>query len=273
MAQRVPKQVKPAEQRRSEAALELVDFRPVSIARVSDDVVEQIRRLIIDRRLAEGARLPSERDLAKALLASRATVSQALRMLSVMGMIEIRRGSGAYVLRNPESMVSASVDLMLDLNPASIPQLTHLRAWLELAGTQQAVHCATDNDLHEIEVALKRLAEAGSDSALWIAADMSFHAKVVKASGNSYLTTVFDSIHGLVNSVNYKNWVERNESLPFLSRAQLGKQQALHTAIFEALRRRDPAAAAQAVCAHHRAMLSHLGVKEPISFEKLIAEF
>lgn len=96
-------------------------------SRVSDEVAEEIRRLIEAEHLAEGTRLPSERDLAERFGASRPMVSQALRMLSLMGLVEIRRGSGAYVLRRPQTMVTASVTLMLDLDHGSVGELADLR--------------------------------------------------------------------------------------------------------------------------------------------------
>ena len=61
------------------------------------DIATQIQRLITTGDLPEGARLPSERDLAGIFATSRPTVSQAIRILVVRGLIESRRGSGAYV--------------------------------------------------------------------------------------------------------------------------------------------------------------------------------
>src|SRR5215831_11929140 len=98
------------------AAASLAGIQPVSSRRVSEQVADQIRGLITRDRLAEGDRLPPERDLAELFGVSRPMISQALRMLSLMGLVEIRQGSGAFVLRRPQDMVAASVSLMLDLD-------------------------------------------------------------------------------------------------------------------------------------------------------------
>src|SRR5215469_15380518 len=119
-------------------AVPLPGISPVATARRSDDVAAQIRNLIIREQLAEGARLPAERDLAARFGASRPTVSQALRSLSLMGLVEIRHGSGAYVVRRPESLVAMSVNLMLDLDRDSAGHLMTLRLWLEEAGVREA---------------------------------------------------------------------------------------------------------------------------------------
>lgn len=55
-----------------------------------------------------------------------------------MGLVEIRHGSGAYVVRRPEAMVTASVNLMLDLDRQSVDHLTQLRLWLEGIGIREA---------------------------------------------------------------------------------------------------------------------------------------
>src|SRR5215469_16394558 len=120
-------------------AADLAGLQPVSPRRVSDQVADQIRLLITRERLGEGERLPAERDLAERFGVSRPMVSQALRMLSLMGLVEIRQGSGAYVLRRPQEMVTASVGLMLDLDAGSLDDLAELRLWLETLG---AVHAA-----------------------------------------------------------------------------------------------------------------------------------
>src|ERR1700758_3770295 len=155
-------------------AVELSRITPVRVTRLSDELAGQIRRLIVSDDVAEGARLPSERELAERFGASRPTVSQALRTLSLMGLVEIRRGSGAYVLRRPETMVTASVNLMLDLDEHSLDHLMQLRLWLEPLGVE---HAATrepplsGREADGILAALERLGEAAGDPAKWIAED------------------------------------------------------------------------------------------------------
>src|SRR5215472_13788843 len=124
--------------RRRPSAVELAGIEPLVPIRRSDSVAEQIRELIISERIAEGARLPPERELAIRFGASRPTVSQALRSLSLMGLVEIRHGSGAYVIRRPETMVAASVNLMLELDRRSVDHLMRLRLWLETIGASEA---------------------------------------------------------------------------------------------------------------------------------------
>jgi GntR family transcriptional repressor for pyruvate dehydrogenase complex len=255
----------PARRRRSSpsraAVIDLRGITPLPVTRLSDDVADQIRRLIINENVSEGARLPSERDLAERCGASRPTVSQALRTLSLMGLVEIRRGSGAYVLRRPETMVTTSVNLMLDLDEASVSHLMQLRLWLETLGVQHAVAREPAPDTVETDAmmtALDGLRSAAGRAAEWIAKDTIFHATVVRSAGNPYLAALYESVHTSVLSYEFKHWVETETVPAWLRHSGPDEQVALHEPIARAVIERDAEAARDAVLTHHLAMSEHL---------------
>jgi GntR family transcriptional regulator, transcriptional repressor for pyruvate dehydrogenase complex len=227
-------------------------FHPVPVTRVSDEVAEQIRRLIVTEQLAEGARLPAERDLADRFGVSRPMVSQALRMLALMGLVDIRRGSGAYVLRRPQDMVTASVSLLLDMH-GSVGELAQLRLWLETLGATRA---AQRGEPGSIAAALDRLDGATGSAPAWIAADTLFHAAAVQAAGNTYLTAVYEGVHAAVLAHEYEHWVRTETEPAWL--ASPGALLGLHQAIYDAIAAGDAEAARLAVLRHHQVMLEHL---------------
>jgi len=241
--------------------IDLPGIVPLTSTRLSDDLADQIRRLIISEDVSEGSRLPSERDLAERFGASRPTVSQALRTLALMGLVEIRRGSGAYVLRRPETMVTASVNLMLDLDERSVSHLMQLRLWLETLGVQHAAcrePALSTKEVEEILAALGRLGSAAGDSSKWIAEDTVFHATIVRSADNPYLAAMYESVHTAVLSYEFKYWVE-TESIPaWLRRTSATEQIALHEPIARAVIDRDPEAGRIAVLKHHEVMSEHL---------------
>jgi GntR family transcriptional repressor for pyruvate dehydrogenase complex len=252
---------RPAARRRRPDPVELPRTERLAVTRLADDLAERIRRLIISEDIAEGARLPPERDLAERFGASRPTVSQALRALSLMGLVEIRRGSGAYVVRRPETMVTASVNLMLDLDQRSLSDLMQLRLWLETLGAREAAARAPDpasaGDA-AISAALGHLGDSARHASEVIAADTVFHATVVRSAGNLYLAAIYESVHTAALSFEYRHWVD-TESVPDWLRDTSPEQHlALHEPIAAAVLDRDPDAAARAVAAHHRVMLGHI---------------
>jgi len=244
-----------------ESPVPLDGIGPVRSSRRADEVAAQIRNLIIGEQIAEGARLPPERELAERFGASRPTVSQALRSLSLMGLVEIRHGSGAYVIRRPETMVTASVSLMLDLDNQSVDQLMQLRLWLETLGAGEAAARRPPLAAAQaagIQAALGRLRDAAGRAGEWIAADTVFHAAVVRASGNPYLAAIYESVHSAVLSHEFRGWVDAESVPPWLTDAGPEQQQALHEPIAAAVIAQAPAAARTAVLAHHQVMLEHL---------------
>ena len=252
---------RPAGTRTRSGVVDLAGIQPLVVTRLSDDLADQIRRLIVSEDISEGSRLPSERDLAERFGASRPTVSQALRSLSLMGLVEIRRGSGAYVLRRPEAMVTASVSLMLDLDEKSVTQLMQLRLWLETLGVQQAasrVPALSQSEAGAVLQALDRLPAAAGAASEWIAEDTVFHATVVRSAGNPYLAAMYESVHTSILSFEYRQWVE-TESVPAWLRNMTPERQVeLHEPIARAVIQRDPEAATEAVLVHHEVMLDHL---------------
>jgi GntR family transcriptional regulator, transcriptional repressor for pyruvate dehydrogenase complex len=252
---------RPAARGRRPEPVELPRTGRLAVTRLSDDLAERIRRLIISEDIAEGARLPPERDLAERFGASRPTVSQALRALSLMGLVEIRRGSGAYVVRRPETMVTASVNLMLDLDQRSLSDLMQLRLWLETLGAREAAARRPGlppGEAAAIGEALGRLGDSARDASEVIAADTVFHATVVRTAGNLYLAAIYESVHTAALSFEYRHWVD-TESVPDWLRDTSPEQHlALHEPIAAAVLQGDPDAAARAVAAHHQVMLWHI---------------
>lgn len=245
--------------RRADAELP-TSLRPVSVQRLADSVVEQIRALIVVEGLGAGSRLPSERQLATQVGASRAVVAQALRTLSLMGLVEIRPGSGAYVTRNPGTMLSASVGLVVDVVPGSIAELAAFRLSLEELA---AASPPGPGAVREVDEALAKLRDSVGATSAWISADTLFHSAVVRAAGNAYLSAVFDAVHAAVLAVNYEEWV-RHEQVPrWLTGRSAESQIGLHAPIAAALREGDQPGLLLALRRHHVEMLRHLAQRDP----------
>lgn len=230
---------------------------------VAEDVAARIQQLIVVNELQDGTRLPSERDLAQSLKTSRPTISQAMRILVTRGLVESRRGSGAYVSRRPETGLAASVDLMLELNHNSVRQLADLRLWLETMSITRAIEVATDEEIAHCEAALERLQNATGDTAAWMSADTQFHAAVAAASHNSYLMSLFDSIHSALVNYEYDAWIHQRGTPRWLRGTEAAAMTAIHVPIVAALRARDEEAGRIAVLHHHYVMAQNLEAAQP----------
>jgi GntR family transcriptional repressor for pyruvate dehydrogenase complex len=239
-----------------------LSFQIEPITRIADRVAEQIRKYIIEEGLAEGDRLPSERQLAEQVGSSRLTVSQALRQLALQGLVNIRPGAGAFVLRNPASMVDASVSLMLRLEPDSLGEAAHMRFLLELTAGRQAI-AHPGGDLGALDRALADLSGARGSAAEWIAADTVFHTEIARLAGNRFLTSMFAGVHTSVVGQAYAGWVTAKKPPRWLTGAAFQEQIALHEPMAKALAGGRRAEFDRAAIAHQRALLSHLGIDLP----------
>lgn len=226
--------------------------------RAAEDLAAQIQLLITAKDLAEGARLPSERDLVGILCASRPTVSQAIRILVVRGMVESRRGSGAYVTRRPEARFATTVGLMLDLDQESVLHLSELRLLLETNGIERAIERATPREIAAGEVALRQLRSNAGNVAAWLSADTLFHATLVRASQNPYLSSIFESVHATLINYEYQAWIEMGTVPAWLQESEAEALNALHQPILDAVRSGDTAMGVAAVLRHHEVMAKHL---------------
>ncbi len=76
-------------------------LKPITKSSLSEAAIEQIKELIVSRKREPGSKLPSERELVDQLKISRASVREALRMLEIMGLVEIKPGKATYVKGEP----------------------------------------------------------------------------------------------------------------------------------------------------------------------------
>jgi GntR family transcriptional repressor for pyruvate dehydrogenase complex len=234
------------------------DGEPVA----AEEIASHIEQLIVSAGLPEGIRLPSERDLAQLTSASRPTVSQAIRILVVKGLVDSRRGSGAYVRRKPETSLAATVSLMLSLNQESVGHLNDLRLWLESDGITQAIKCSTGAEIAAGEATLRTLGASVGNTSAWISADTLFHATLVRASHNPYLASIYEGVHEALINYEYRNWIDSGTVPDWLRPSEAAGLTALHEPILAAVRDRDEEAGRIAVMRHHQVMARHLAASQ-----------
>ncbi|MEO0669760.1 MAG: FadR/GntR family transcriptional regulator [Pseudomonadota bacterium] len=172
-------------------------FDRIDSAPVADLVVRQIEDMIVQGILAEGARLPSERDLAARLDISRPKVRDALKALEEMGLLTIRHGEGTFVAQlTGQAMQPALIDLYARHGRAFQDYLEYRRAQEGFAAALAATR-ATPTDRTVIARHLEALEQAEDDPDASREADVLFHSAIVQASHNTMLIHMMASIYDL----------------------------------------------------------------------------
>ena len=167
------------------------ELRPVTRGRLYEQVIERLRAHVSAARLTAGSRLPAERDLAKRLGVSRASIAQAIVALEVQGLVETRHGGGVY-LRKDTLDVEPVADLVA--RRERLPDVLDARDALETKLAQLAAVRRTDADLRRMEEALAFMREQVATGESPVEGDRRFHAAVVAAAHSHLLAAFYDEI-------------------------------------------------------------------------------
>lgn len=215
-------------------------LRPMQRSRLYEQLVERLLALIHELDLKAGDRLPPERELAAGLGVSRASVRQALVVLEVQGLVEVRHGEGAILL---ETRPDSSVISAARAHTRRLPEVIEAREALEVKLASLAAERRTDEDLARIEDALERMEADVARGGRGLEGDELFHGAVTAAARSSLLADLMTEISAAIRE-------SRIESLSQPDRPQ--ESLASHRQIADAIRAGDAEAAADAMAEHIR---------------------
>jgi GntR family transcriptional repressor for pyruvate dehydrogenase complex len=219
-------------------------FSRVSMGRISEVIVEQIRQLMRQGQLKPGDRLPAERDLCEYFGVSRVTVREALRMLESSGLVEIRVGArgGAFVTTPSSDRVGDGLADLLSLSVISAMDVTEVRLILEIGLVPLVCERATDEDLEALDQICARSREAlrAGDYSMDLSAE--FHARVAQATRNPAVTMLVESFRGPI----LMSLERAKESAPEMGKRGTDE----HQQFVNAVRGRDPELAARIMREH-----------------------
>ena len=165
-------------------------LQAVDTRRLYRQIADQIAALIERGEYKPGARLPPERDLAKQLGVSRPSVREALIALEVEGYVEVRIGSGVYVVGPPRTGGTQG-PLPEDSGPF---ELIKARWLIEAECAALAAKAATRAQIRAMEEALDEMDAERERGVVPLAADRQFHLRIAEASGNSALALVVKTL-------------------------------------------------------------------------------
>ena len=155
-----------------------------------------IKQMIVQGELTPGARIPKESDLAGRLGLSRNSLREAVKALSLIGVLDVRRGDGTYVTGLDESLLVTALGFLVDFQrDDTVVQFLEIRRLLEPAAARAAVEYMSAEDIAELEHTLFSLGPTPSVKDL-VDSDIAFHRTIAASAGNPVLTALLDSIAG-----------------------------------------------------------------------------
>jgi GntR family transcriptional regulator, transcriptional repressor for pyruvate dehydrogenase complex len=211
-------------------------------------VLNELQDRITSGRYIPGELLPPERELSAALGVSRGVLREALGILSGMGLIKSRQGSGTYVELPSTQHVSASYGRLLSRLDHHAEHLCAVRLSLETAIAALAATHRTDEHLDALDRTQVLLSRARPPIEACVRADVDFHSTLAEASGNPIFELVLAPIQGLLLQC-------RRRAIPrFGSRIVFEH----HERILAAVRAGDPDKASQLMREHIELSTLHL---------------
>jgi GntR family transcriptional repressor for pyruvate dehydrogenase complex len=234
---------------RTAASLEPLDRRD------RETVVTTITRRLVSYLLAgdftPGQRIPSERKLAEGLGVGRSVVREALKSLTLLGLVEVRQGDGTYLKSPDSSLLPQAIEWGLMLGVKRTKDFVEARQHLEVVLAGLAAERATDEDVAELHRLLEvmRAAGAARDAQRFVDADVAFHFRVAASARNDALSDILTSIRSLLQV-----WVTR----VIEAADDFGPSYVEHVPVLEAIEAKDPDAARAAMEAHMRAASGRL---------------
>lgn len=215
--------------------------KPIATRNLHGQVIHELGKLIVSGELAPGQGLPREELLAERMKVSRTALREAMKVLSAKGLIESRQKTGTRV-RDTVHWNQLDADVLAwrcESMPTEdfVEKLVEMREIIEPAAAAAAARRRTPEQLAAVESAYQAMA-AAKDLDAWAEADLAFHESVLHATNNELMISLFSVIETALGTyfvLSARTASNFKYSLPH------------HQKVFEAIRRRQPEVARQAM--------------------------
>ncbi|MBN9239184.1 MAG: GntR family transcriptional regulator [Micrococcales bacterium 70-64] len=204
-------------------------------------IAKRLLEIFTNGTIEAGTRLPPERQLATTLGVGRSAVREALAALEILGIVDVRPGSGTYLRGNASELLPQTLSWGLMLGEPKTLELIEVRGALEIYAARLAATRMTDEELVRLGQRVDEMRASRDDLRRFVEADLQFHLELARSTDNSVLLDLLQSIRSLL-----RVWVDRAVQDTVHAEDAIREHAAVHAAIAT----RDPDAAASAMAAH-----------------------
>ena len=228
-------------------------LQPITKTRLSEAAIEQIKELIVTENLEPGSKLPSERYLVDALGVGRSSIREALRILEIMGLVEVLPGKGAFVKALTGDLFIPLSEL-LSAQKETLPHHFEARMVLEPAAAALAAKRSSPKQVAQLRKNLQNFKDSLDQQNLvaLIRADIEFHRLVANATDNRTIAILMNTI----TRHDFHGW---KAALRTSNRPQ--KTVAEHGRVIDAIEQGDEKKARSAMRSHLLAAQRNLGLQ------------
>ena len=175
-------------------------FQSVRTAgKLSERVRAQIEQAILNGDVRVTEQLPTEADLGASFGVSRTVIREALQRLEAQGLVELRVGSGSYVVHYPMDQVQSAMRRFAVLNTqrTTFLHLLDLRMVIETETTGRLAQRPDPEAVADLERILDTMFKTQHDTHAFAKADMAFHVRIAAAAENPFFPTILEPLENL----------------------------------------------------------------------------
>jgi GntR family transcriptional repressor for pyruvate dehydrogenase complex len=207
----------------------------------AEKVVHRILDLVKSGNLKAGDKLPAERKMIEIFGLSRPTLREALRALSILGVIKMHHGGGAFVTDLKAQSLLAPLDFFVALSSENLSEVFACRRVIEIEVARRCVEKASEEDIRELENMVAAQQKVTSDPIGFRILDLEFHSKLFQIAGNAVMERL------ALGFYNMGLEARRTVTAKTVVTKRSVKE---HQAIVEALKARDTEQIVAAISAH-----------------------
>lgn len=222
-------------------------------------VVNHVRSLIESGTLQPGDKLPPEREFARTLKISRASLRTGIGYLAAMGVMKIRHGIGTFVAEGPPDLGKASFSFMGALHGFQSWQMFEARIILESNLAALAAERGKEEHHAALAEEVAEMFAAVNGPSDYLVHDVMFHRIIAQASGNPILAAIMETVTSSMYDKRRKT-VERA--------IDLRESAEMHREIYRAIRARKPQDARRLMEQHLRMAQTAQGMERPVADRK-----
>jgi GntR family transcriptional repressor for pyruvate dehydrogenase complex len=222
---------------------------------LTSHVVNYIRARMEDGSLKPGDRIPPEREFAKELKISRASLRMGIGYLAAMGVMKVRHGVGTFVADGPAEFGKSSLGLLGALHGFKPWQMFEVRNLLETSLAALAAERGREAHFTALAEEVAEMYATIDDPAQYLIHDVRFHRTIAQASGNPILAALMETLSTAL-------YEERRITAERAKDRKMSLE--AHREIYRAIRSGNSAEARQAMERHLRSAESEQATERPV---------
>ena len=211
-----------------------MNLKPVKKERISDQIIDQIFKLIVSGNLKPGDKIPSERKMTDLFDVSRNSIREAIKLLEMLGFLVSKRGDGTYIADMSSKVFEGYINKHNISNDSlNASEVVEARMVIEPSIAKLAAERRTEKQLNMLENIVDEI--ENNNTSKNNEADLHFHRMLAKASQNKVLEETLNFLIDYTSEVSKKSHEINETFFPLRIRKKVEE----HRTILDAIKNQD----------------------------------